>query len=310
MTSTKVFNQRDLGETVSQKEVNVDENIETCHGLLAAVQLSSEVGEIDKNLASMAQALNELPPAPNRLVVFPELATHGYFFGDRPRLWSLAEPVPEGPTTQRLIEMAASHTSYLVVGIAERDGKGLYNTAVLVGPEGYITKYRKLHLWSEEKLLFDAGDLGIVVADLPIGRVGILICYDLWFPEQARILRLLGADVIAMPAALVNTPYNGKRGYYMADYVAMITAHFNQVHLSMASQVGRYDGKWLFGSSILVGPFGWPLVEPADAENPAVLFSEVDFLEGRRLRGWGNMDNFDNDRRVDVYDSLLGYRRK
>jgi len=283
----------------------------TCPGLLVVVQMSSRVGEIDRNLAAIETALAGLPAASNRLVVFPEMATHGYFFRDRQRLWQLAEPVPKGVTTHRLVALAEHYQAYLVVGTAERDGEALYNTAVLVGPDGFITKYRKLHLWSEEKLLYNPGDLGIVVAELPIGRVGLLICYDLWFPEQARILRLLGADTLAMPAALVwnDTPAHVKRGYYMADYVAMMTAHLNQVHLALASQVGRYDGRWLFGSSILVGPLGWPLVEPASDERPAVLQCEVDFFEGRSLRGWGKMDHFDNDRRVDVYDSLLGYRR-
>ena len=283
---------------------------EACPGLLAAVQMSSEVGEIDKNFAVIESALASLPVALNRLVIFPEMATHGYFFGDRQRLWQLAEPVPEGATTRRLVELAERYRTYLVVGTAEREGKALYNTAILVGPEGFITKYRKLHLWSEEKLLYNSGDLGMVVAELPIGRIGLLICYDMWFPEQARILRLLGADVLAIPAALVwnDTPAHVKRGYYMADYLAMMTAHLNQVHCAMASQVGRYDGRWLFGSSILVGPLGWPLVEPAGDEHPAVLQCEVDFYEGRSLRGWGKMDHFDHDRRVDVYDLLLGYR--
>ena len=279
-------------------------------GLLAAVQMSSLPGEVEGNLANMEAALASLPAAPERLVVFPEMATHGYFFGDRQRLWELAELVPGGSTTQRLLELARSYRAYLVAGTAEREGEKLYNTAVLVSPDGFITKYRKLHLWSEEKLLYEPGDLGLVVADLPIGRVGLLICYDLWFPEQARLLRLLGADVLAMPAALVwnDTPAHVKRGYYMADYVAMTTAHLNQVHLAMASQVGRYEGRWLFGSSILVGPLGWPLVEPAGDDGPAILHSQVDFYEGRSLRGWGKMDHFDRDRRVDVYDSLLGYR--
>jgi N-carbamoylputrescine amidase len=284
---------------------------EASPGLLAAVQMSSEPGLIDKNLEAIENALLGLPVTSSRLVVFPEMAAHGYFFDQRDRLWALSEPIPDGPTIKKLVELAERYTAYLIVGMAEREGDELYNSAVLVGPEGYVTKYRKLHLWSEEKLLYTPGNLGMVVAELPIGRVGLLICYDLWFPEQARILRLLGADVIAAPAALVwnDTPSHVKRGYYMADYVAMMTAHLNQVYLSMASQVGRYDNHWLFGSSILVGPYGWPLVEPADDEHPKVLDCEVDFYQGRRLRGWGQMDNFDLDRRVDVYDPLLGYRR-
>lgn len=284
---------------------------ETCPGLLAAVQMSSLPGAIDENLTAIENALLGFPAYQNRLIVFPEMAVPGYFFGQRDRLWALSEPIPDGPSTQRLVELAEQYAAYLVVGMAERDGKELYNSAVLVGPQGYVTKYRKLHLWSEEKNLYTSGDLGIVVAELPIGRVGLLICYDLWFPEQARILRLSGADIIAAPSALVwnDTPAHVKCGYYMADYVAMMTAHLNQVYLVLASQVGRREGQWLFGSSVLVGPYGWPLVEPAGDEHPAVLSSEVDFYQGRGLRGWGKMDNFDLDRRVDVYDSLLGYRR-
>ena len=121
-----------------------------------------------------------------------------------------------------------------------------------------------------------------MISDTPIGKIGLLICYDLWFPEQARILGLMGADVIAMPAALVwnDTPAHVKRGYYMADYVAVVTAHLNQVYLAMASQVGHYKDRWFFGSSIIVSPYGWPLVEPADDENPTFLQAEVDFLLG------------------------------
>lgn len=281
-------------------------------GLLAAVQTSPQPGDVEANLAAMDEALATLPAAPTRLIVFPEMACTGYFFPDRAHLRRAAEPVPDGPITRRLIELAGEHAVYLVAGLPEREGGVVYNTAVLVGPDGFITKYRKLHLWSEEKLFFEPGNLGLVVADLPFARVGLLICYDLWFPEQARILRLMGADVLAAPASLVwnDTPGHVKHGYYMASYVAMITAHLNQVHLAMASQVGHYGDKWLFGSSTLVGPVGWPLVEPAGDADPAALHAEVDFMDGRRLRAWGALDNFDQDRRTDVYGDLLGYRPK
>jgi N-carbamoylputrescine amidase len=278
-------------------------------GLLAVVQTAPKLGLVPENLTEMESALAGLPDYENRLVVFPEMATSGYYFGMKDQLWRLAEPVPGGPTTQKLIEMAVKNNCYLIIGLPERDGKALYNCAVLVGPEGYITKYRKLHLWDKEKLLYEPGNLGLVIADLPIGRVGLIICYDLWFPEQARLLRLLGADLIAMPAALVwnDTPSHIKHGYYMANYVAMATAQLNQVYLAMASQVGRYGDRWLFGSSIIATPYGWPLTEPADDAHPSVLHGEVNFLLGRQLRGWSEMDHFDNDRRTDVYGQMLGY---
>jgi N-carbamoylputrescine amidase len=278
-------------------------------GLLVAVQTKAVTGQVAENLAAMEDVLAGLPNAEERLVVFPEMGTSGYFFGERERLWGLSESVPEGLVSQQLIAMAAKYNCYLVAGLPERQGKTLYNCAVLVGPQGYIAKYRKLHLWDQEKLLYEPGDLGLVLAETPLGRIGLIICYDLWFPEQARILRLMGADVIAMPAALVwnDTPAHVRRGYYMADYVAMVTAHLNQVYLAMASQVGRDEEHWLFGSSVIVSPYGWPLVEPASDDESAVLHAQVDFTLGRKLRGWSSMDNFDRDRRTDVYGKLLGY---
>lgn len=284
--------------------------IEPIHGLLAAVQIIAEPGQVETNLAHIESALAGLPSAEQRLVITPEMGTTGYFFGERGKVWSLAEQVPEGPISQRLLDMAGRHNCYLVAGLPEKEGARLYNCAALFGPQGFIAKYRKLHLWSEEKLLYDPGDLGMVVAETSIGNIGLLICYDLWFPEQARILRLMGADIIAMPAALVwnDTPAHVKHGYYMADYTAMITAHLNQVYLGMASQVGRFGEHWLFGSSILVSPYGWPLADgPAGDEEAAVLHAEVDFSLGRRIRGWGRLDNFDLDRRTDVYGERLGY---
>ena len=284
--------------------------IDPVPGLLAAVQTRSETGMVETNLAKIEDALEGLPPAANRLVVTPEMGTSGYFFGGRERVWDLSEQVPGGPICSQIIALARRYKCYLVAGLPERDGHKLYNCVVLCGPDGYVTKYRKLHLWSEEKLLYDPGDLGLVLAETPIGKIGLIICYDLWFPEQVRILRLMGADIIAMPAALVwnDTPAHIKRGYYLADYTVMVTAGLNQVYLAMASQVGRFGEHWLFGSSMLAGPYGWPLCEPADDENPAVLHAQVDFSLGRRIRGWGKLDNFDLDRRTDVYGEYLGYR--
>lgn len=289
-------------------------------GILAVVQMTPRLGEPQANLDMMEAALAQLPTAANRLVVFPEMACPGYFFSRDARLEALAEPIPNagddaqpaGPCLERLLALARGYDAYLVAGLAERgqDAERIYNTAVVVGPTGLLAKYRKLHLWSEEKLIYQPGDLGLVIADLPFARVGLIICYDFWFPEQARILRLLGADVLAVPAALVwnDTPGHVRHIYHMVNYVGIATAHLNQVFVALASQVGRWDGRWLFGSSFLAGPVGWLLTEPADDEHPAVLHAEVDFHAGRGLRGWGRLDHFDRDRRTDVYGELLGYR--
>jgi len=289
----------------TQKPDNLPKN----SGLLAAIQLQPRIGDIEYNLSVIEQTLRALEFKEQNIVVYPEMATTGYFFEDINHLKTFAERVPEGPTTKHLISLAKKFHTYLVVGLPEMDDGLVFNTVAVVGPEGFLAKYRKIHLWSEEKLFFEPGNLGLVLVDLPFCKMGLMICYDLWFPEQIRVLRMMGADVVAVPAALVwnDTPAHVKHGYYMANYVGMAAAHLNQVYLALASQVGHFGEQWLFGSSFIAGPHGWLLEEPAGDQEPAIIQSKVDFTEGKQLRGWGEMDDFDKDRRVDVYGSLLGY---
>lgn len=277
-------------------------------GILAAVQLHPRIGDVEHNLQLIEQSLAALKFKEHNLVVFPEMATTGYFFEGKYQLRPFAEAIPDGPTTECLISLAKKFNTYLVVGLPELVNGLIYNAAVIVGPSGYISKYRKLHLWDEEKLIFEPGNGGLTVVDLPFGKVGIMICYDLWFPEQIRVLRMLGADVIAVPAALVwnDTPAHVKRKYYMANYVSMAAAHLNQVYLVLASQVGNYGEHWLFGSSAVTNPYGWLLGDPAGDQEPEILHYEVDFILGKRIRGWGKLDDLDRDRRIDVYDNYLG----
>lgn len=279
-------------------------------GVIAVVQFSPVLNEVDFNMKAAAAALSRVPGSGNRLVVFPEMASTGYSFSDRAHGWRMAEPVPEGPTTKLWCELAGTTGAFIVAGLPERDGQALYNTAILVGPDGFVAKYRKLHLWSEEKLFYEPGNLGLVVATLPFARVGLMICYDMWFPEQPRILRQLGADVLAVPSAWVwnDTPAHVKRGFYMANYVGMVTAHLNQVFVAIADRVGQENDRRFFGSSLIAGPVGWPLGGPASEDAEALLSAPVDFVSGRCLRGWGALDNFDVDRRTDLYDEFLGYK--
>src|SRR5205814_9959726 len=122
----------------------------------------------------------------------------GYVFDDVREAEAAAEDVHEGPTVSALRAVCASHGCHVVVGVDERDGDCRHNSAVLIGPERTIATYRKLHLYYDEQSWFEAGaDLPVV--DLPFGRVGMIICFDLWFPEPARALALAGAEIIAVP---------------------------------------------------------------------------------------------------------------
>jgi predicted amidohydrolase len=161
--------------------------------------------QVETNLRAIGSLLDGVDAD---LLVLPELFTSGYFFQSANDLRSVAEPIPDGPSTQRLKAWAGELGSTLVAGLPEREGDHLYNSAVLVCPDGRVETYRKVHLFYEETELFAPGDLGFRVFDLTTAdgtdyRLGIMVCFDWYFPEAARSLALRGADIIAHPSNLV-----------------------------------------------------------------------------------------------------------
>ncbi len=142
------------------------------------------------------------------LLVLPELFPSGYYFKSQSDLEQVAEPIPEGETTQALLQWASDTGTTFVAGLAEREGGAIFNSAVLVRPNQTTETYRKVHLFYEETERFDPGDLGFPVFEASTRsgqtyRLGIMVCFDWYFPEAARSLALNGADVIAHPSNLV-----------------------------------------------------------------------------------------------------------
>ena len=173
---------------------------EECNSRVAVVQFAPAAGDAGGNLERIAREVAALSGID--LVVFPELTVPG-LVTDRETAERVAESIL-GPSTERLHEIAGSSGTYLVTGLIERDAGGgrLYNSAVLVGPEGVVGTYRKLHLAAEDRSWATPGDLGLQTFDIPPGRVGMLIGYDALFPEAARSLALDAADIIACPSLL------------------------------------------------------------------------------------------------------------
>jgi predicted amidohydrolase len=168
---------------------------------IAVVQTSPVFGEVEKNVKD---ALSLMETKEANLYVLPELFNTGYNFVDEAEARSFAETV-QGTTFKSMAEWAKKKNCYIVYGFAENDGK-LYNSAILVGPDGFIGLYRKVHLFSRENIYFAPGNLKFPVFDLPFGKIGIMICFDWIYPESARSLALKGAQLIAHPANLV-LPY-------------------------------------------------------------------------------------------------------
>jgi len=139
------------------------------------------------------------------LLVLPELCTTGYLFISEEEVVEMAEEIP-GPTTEIWGEISSNRGLFLVAGIAERSGDNIYNSAVLICPDGRIEVYRKAHLFNEEKQWFSPGDTPFEVYDIGIAKIGVMICFDWFFPEVVRILSLKGAEIICHPANLI-LPY-------------------------------------------------------------------------------------------------------
>ncbi|MFQ6091953.1 MAG: nitrilase-related carbon-nitrogen hydrolase, partial [bacterium] len=167
------------------------------------IQSFPKFGEKERNVRGAVERMSEVEAD---LVVLPELFNSGYLFRSVQELEELSEEIPEGFTTQTLMEIARKRSTYVVGGLPERAGKIFYNSAVLVGPEGFIDLYRKAHLFADEPKWFEKGDTPFRVHDIGLARVGVLICFDWIFPEAARTLALRGADIICHPSNLV-LPY-------------------------------------------------------------------------------------------------------
>jgi predicted amidohydrolase len=164
---------------------------------VAAVSMNGFLGEPERVLNGIASWCERAAAEKADLVLFPELVVHGHC---TPNTWDLAEPVPDGPSVRRLVQLARHHRLFLCAGLSEKERDIVYNTQVLVGPDGFVGKQRKLHL-SRDEVLFYKGGRELVVLDAGRCKVGIVICYDNQFPEIARILALRGADALLMPHA-------------------------------------------------------------------------------------------------------------
>ena len=258
------------------------------------IQFNPEFGEIERNIGR-ARALMASVDA--QLVVLPEFFNTGYLIATRQEAWDLGEPIPGGKTTAALCEMARAKNLYIVAGLIEKAGEKLFNAAVLVSPEGYMATYRKMHLFNEEKLWFDPGDKGFEVYDLGICRIGIMICFDWFFPESMRILALKGADIICHPANLVLP--------FCQD--AMVTRCLeNRVYAITANRTGvetrggksfRYTGR-----SQITAP-GAQILCRGGSESDEVGVAELDLVVVREKKINAYNDLF-ADRRPGYYGSI------
>lgn len=245
--------------------------------------------------ANLEQIVALLPPAGTAdLIVLPELCNSGYRFENREQARSLAEPVAQSAFLSQLAHLCADRRLNLVVGFNELDGDRLYNTAVLVGPDGPVGKYRKLHLFMDEKDIFEPGDCGLPLFEVAGSNVGVLICFDWIFPEAWRALALRGADLICHPSNLVLPG--------LCQRSVPTHALCNRVYVITANRYGAERDLTFTGRSVMVDPKGNVLGE-APPDHDHCFVAELDLSLARDKWITPRNHAFD-DRRPSEYGPL------
>ena len=266
------------------------------------------------NLATALAGVREAANQGARLVVLPELHNSEYFCRtEDPALFDLAEPIP-GPSTQALAEVAAEAGVVIIGSLFERRAPGLFhNTAVVLDSDGRLAgRYRKMHIPDDpdyfEKFYFTPGDLGFDPIDTSLGRLGVLVCWDQWYPEAARMMALAGAQLLIYPSAIgwdeaddelergqqKQAWQTVQRGHAVANHLPVLTT--NRVGVE-----GGGDSRIQFwGASFAVGPQGEMLAEAGAGAQVLTVDLPLERTENLR-RIWP----FLRDRRIDAYADLL-----
>jgi N-carbamoylputrescine amidase len=285
--------------------MSIDQNAESLI-TVACIQMEPRIGAKQANVDRSVELIEQACGQGARLLVLPELCNSGYVFASRQEAFDAAEPVPDGPTVRTWADAARRHGVVIVAGICERAGDALYNSAAIVGPDGPIGVYRKVHLWGAENLFFEPGDLGIGVWKTVFGRMSVAICYDGWFPETYRLAALQGADILCVPTNWVPMPDQPENMMAMANLLAMGGAHSNSMYVAAADRVGVERGQPFLGRSLIVSHTGFPIAGPASADQEEIVLAQVNLSNARRKRVLNNFNQPLRDRRIDVYDEMLG----
>ena len=238
---------------------------------VAAAQIAPILMDKEANLLKVEEYLEQTVKAGADLTVFPECAITGYALADIREVKEVAEPVP-GPSTEKIEGLCRKLECWVVVGLVESSERGFHNTAVLVGPGGIAARHRKAHLPFQGLDRFASKGGGpLRVHDTAIGRIGLAICYDIFFPETVRVLTLMDLELLAVPT-------NWAEGVeFYAEYLSQARAVENHINLVAANRVGEERDFKFYGRSRIVDPHGKVLAEAGRGEE--LITAEVDMAE-------------------------------
>lgn len=260
-------------------------------------QIALRIGDTTGNLATARAAIEAAARDGAQVVVLPELTPSGYVFADRAELASLAEP-RDGASVTEWANLAEAFDLTIVAGFAEDAGEKIYNSACVVDRTGLRGVYRKTHLWDAENAVFDRSDDLPLVVDTDHGRLGVLICYDVEFPEWVRAVALAGADLLCAP---VNWPLlprpEGERPTELVR--ALAGAGVNRMPLAVCDRAGAERGVDWIGASVITDADGYPMAL-ARYGTPDAITADVD-LAAARVKKFNQHNDVHGDRRTDLY---------
>jgi N-carbamoylputrescine amidase len=263
-----------------------------------------------KNLATMIDMAKEAASKGAQIIATQELfLTHYFCQVESDKLFSLAETIP-GPTTDKLCALAKKLKTFITASLFEKRAPGLFhNTSVMINPKGEIfSKYRKMHIPDDprffEKYYFTPGDIGFTTQTTPHATTGMLVCWDQWYPEAARITALKGAQVIFYPTAIgwyhKETPFDRKQQKEAWQTIQRAHAIANGVFVAAINRIGTEEELTFWGGSFIADPGGVIIAQASD-DQPEVLVADCDLGRMDEIRqGWP----FLRDRRIDAYQDI------
>ncbi|RKX23632.1 MAG: carbon-nitrogen hydrolase [Candidatus Zixiibacteriota bacterium] len=234
------------------------------------IQLAPVLGDTQSTIRKIDELLPGVSDAD--LIVLPELCNSGYNFVSKDQAWETSESIEDSQFVRYIESLCSKYQMHIVSGLNERDGDKLYNTSFLAGPNSYIGKYRKIHLFVNEKDYFEPGDAGLPVFDIGHCKIGMLICFDWLFPEVWRVLALKGADLICHPSNLVIPG--------LCQRAVPTHAVCNRVFVITANRTGTESNLTFTGLSTIASPKAEVILQASATQEEARLV-EIDISLAR-----------------------------
>ena len=243
-------------------------------------QLAPRIGDADYNRTLSEAAIRGAASLGAQVVVLPELMQSGYAFTDREEAYGVSEEL-DGPALTLWKTLAAELNLIIVAGFCERlSARRVSNSAALIEPEGRLTVYRKAHLWNREKLIFTPGTEPPPLIETAVGRIAVMICYDLELPEWVRLAALAGADLLCAP---VNWPDSARPAGERPGEIVRVQANaaVNRMFIAACDRYGEERGVNWVGGSVIVDADGYPLAGAVSHQKEQRLVAELQLSQAR-----------------------------